>query len=296
MHQKHVLIRIAFIIVNLVLFAACISTPEAPQEISPLGVSADLPGVHLAYATNPPQGYQAIFSPNEIYGPHANAQDIWFFADPVAMNNLDPDGGLQAWLTAIDALQFPLEQASLFWIPAEPETDRLAFAEQNGLTSAINPVQQANLWRQQGDRLRTEGAFDASILAYQRSLTLDQTDPEAFAGLGAAYLGQGRNEASLPVFQNAIELAPNHYWAHRLLGNAYLNLQRYALAADEFTQAYILNPQDTHLLLGMALGQGRSGDRAKAIRTLDMLFSRTDDPQLLQDAQLLLQEFTSDTQ
>ncbi len=294
--QQHALIRIAFIIVNLVLFTACVSTRETPQEISLLDLSNDLPGTHLAFGENSPQGYQSLVSTDEIFGSHDSGEDIWFYTRSDDLAKLDQGGGLQAWLVAIDALQFPLDQASLFWIPAYPETDRLAFAEDHELTDAIDPTQQARLWRRQGDQLRTEGSFDASIAAYQRSLAISQSDPEAFAGLGAAYMGQGKNEAAISAFQKALELSPNHYWSHRLLGNAYLNLQRYALAADELTQAFMLNPQDTHLLLGIALGQGRSGDKEQALRTLEMLFSRTEDLQQRTDAELLHQEFSQDTQ
>jgi len=294
--RKYSLIRIVLVIVNLILLTACVSPSETPHDITPLNVSNVLPGTHLAYGENPPQGYQSLVSVNEVYRLHGNGEDIWFYTRSDDLFELDKGGGLRAWLAATEALQFPVDQALLFWIPATYETDRLAFTEEHNLTDAIDPAQQAKLWKRQGNKLRTEDSFTPAIIAYQRSVTLNQSDPEAFAGLGAAYLGQGKNEAAIFALGKALELAPNHYWAHRLLGNDYLNLQRYALAADELTQAFVLNPQDTHLLLGIALGQGRSGDKDQALRTLEMLFSRTEDPQQRTDAELLRQEFSQDIQ
>jgi tetratricopeptide (TPR) repeat protein len=288
--------RVAAIIVSILFLVACGNISAHPEAASPLVTSIDMPGAHLAYGNHPPKDYQTITTTAQIYQVHENGKDIWFYARTEDLADLDTDGVLRDWLGAIEALLFPLDQATLFWIPVDPQIDRLDFAEKSDLTNAIEPTQQASLWRHRGDQLRTKRSFDAAITAYQRSTALNQTDPESYAGLGAAYLGKGQNEASLPAFQEAIELAPDHYWAHRLLGNAYLNLQRYALAADELTQAYILSPEDTHILLGIALGQGRSGHPDRAIRTLELLFANTDNPQSQKDGESLLQEFSQSHQ
>jgi len=284
--------RVVAIFIATLILAACASTSERSEEESLLTSSLNIPGAHLAFADNPPQGFQIITTTSPIYQLHDNGEDIWFYVQTEDIANIDANGGLRAWLTAIEALHFPLDQASLFWIPADPLIDRLDFAEKSKLTDAIDPTQQAKLWRHRGDQMRTQGSYGDAITAYLHSTMLNETDPESLAGLGAAYMGQGKNESALVAFQKAIELDPDHYWAHRLLGNAYLNLHRYDLAADELTQAYILNPQDTRLLIGIALGQGRSGHPDTAISTLNQLFERSDDLQLHKDGKLLLQEFS----
>jgi tetratricopeptide (TPR) repeat protein len=285
------LFRVAAGITILLLLVAC-SGSEQTEVVSPLKTSVDLPGVHLAYVDVPPQGFQTITSTSQIYESHEKGEDIWLYARTEDLTNPETAGSLPAWLEAIEALQFPQEEGTLFWIPADPQTDLLVFSEKSNLTDAIEPVQQAKLWRYRGDQLRTEGDYDSAIDAYQRAINLDPADPEPYAGLGASYMGKGWNEDAIVLFQKTIELAPDHYWAHRLMGNAYLNLQRYDLAANELTQAYILRPQDAHLLVGVALGQGRSGHPDEALRVLDLLFARTDDPQLLADGELLRQEFS----
>ena len=161
-------------------------------------------------------------------------------------------------------------------------------------TPVTAPVEDAVAWQQIGHQRRNGGDFDGAITAYQQALALDPNNIEANAGLGAAYLATGDNESAIQPLQHATELAPGHFWAHRLLGSAYLNLQRYPLAASELTQAYVLKPDDLQILIGIALAQGRSGQRDLALRTLDQLSVRTTDAKLLGDAEALRQEFNAD--
>lgn len=154
------------------------------------------------------------------------------------------------------------------------------------------PGEDAISWQRLGHQRRLSGDFDGAVTAYQKAIALDPTNIEANAGLGAAYLARGRAEDALEPLQHATELAPNHFWSHRLLGSAYLGLQRYPLAASELTQAYVLNPDDLQILVGVALAQGRSGNRELALRTIDQLRARTTDPRLLSDAEALHQEFS----
>lgn len=158
---------------------------------------------------------------------------------------------------------------------------------------SATPAGDAVSWQKLGHQRRVEGDFDDAIVAYQHALEFDPNNVEANAGLGAAYLALGRAEDALGPLQRATDLAPNHYWAHRLLGSAYLTLQRYPLAAPELTQAYILDTDDLQVLVGVALAQGRSGNRALALRTIEQLRSRTTDPKLLGDAEALRQEFSA---
>lgn len=155
------------------------------------------------------------------------------------------------------------------------------------------PAGDAASWQLLGHQRRSEGDFEGAIAAYRSALALDPNNVEANAGLGAALLAGGWAEAALEPLQRAADLAPNHFWSHRLLGSAYLSLQRYPLAANELTQAYILKPDDLQILIGIALAQGRSGRRELALRTIGQLRARAADPGLLADAAALEQEFSA---
>lgn len=290
------LFRVASIVILLLFLVACDSEADQIEPASLLEIVATMPGGHLSTAGASPRGFLAFTSTSQIYQLHKSGEDIWFYVRTEDLDTPDITGNLQAWLGAVEALRFPQDDGILFWIPADPQIDRLTFAEKSNLIDAIAPVQQAKLWRYRGDQLRTQGDYDDAIDAYQRATSLNPADPEPYAGLGASYMGKGWNEDAIALLQKTIALAPDHYWAHRLLGNAYLNLQRYDLAADALTQAYILRPQDAHLLVGIALGQGRSGHPDKALRTLELLFATTDDPKLHADGELLRQEFSQNPQ
>jgi len=294
--MKALFFRVVSIGAFILLILACSSNSGQNEEELPLTAALEFSGIHLAYGKNPPQGFQTLTETRGIRKLHENGEDVWLYVQADDLDRLDAEENLRVWLAVKEALHLSLDSASLFWIPADPVVDRLAFAEKTNLTDAIEPIQQAQLWRQRGDQLRTQGSFDAAITAYEHSIALNPKEAEPYAGLGAAHMGKGQNETALVALKTAIELAPDHYWAHRLQGHAYLNLQRYTQAADELTQAYILRPQDSNLLIGIALGQGRSGHSDQAIRTLELLFSSTDDPQLLRDGELLFLEFSENHQ
>ena len=156
-------------------------------------------------------------------------------------------------------------------------------------------MQMALLLRLHGDQMRKEENLQAAITDYEQALALDPADPEANAGMGAALVGIGRNEQAIPLSAKSRRSHPRSLLGASLARLAYLNLQRYALAADELTQADLLVPTEPHLLMGIALGQGRSGQVDLALRTLDQLAARTDDPQLLSDAEALRIEFSGQT-
>jgi tetratricopeptide (TPR) repeat protein len=183
-----------------------------------------------------------------------------------------------------------------------PRTDRvaalavlvlLALAACTAPTPAPAPAGNAIDWQRQGHELRRQEAFDDAITAYENALALDPNNIEANAGMGAALLATGQAEAAIAPLQRAAELAPAHFWSHRLLGSAYLSLQRYPLAAGELTQAYVLRPDDLQVLIGIALAQGRSGRPELALRTIAQLRARAADPGLLADAEALQREFAA---
>jgi len=250
----------------------------------------DMAGAHISWAQEAPSGFDWQL-PLQTLEQYRDDQDLWLFAPDSVLLTADVDGRLGSWLAERNAIHFP--EAGLFWIPAVSVSDRLAFLEEQQLLGAVDAGQRARLWRFHGDQLRLEGDFEGALVSYQQSVKLAPSDPETLAGAGAAFLALGRNEEAVAPLQTALESDPNHYWAHRLLGTAYLNLQRYQFAADELTQAYLLQPDDPSLLAPIALALGRSGQSELALRILNQLDARATDTEMQDVSRTLRQEFTS---
>lgn len=274
----------------LVFFLAACASSTAPTHPDPLAFASQQPGAHVSLAPAPPPGFSAVSAP-EIFALHRSQQAIWLHAPAGELSA----SGMEAWLNAAHALHFSNADQDLYWIPPTADADTLSFAESLDITGWLAPEQQQFLWRRRGDTQRQRQDFAAAVQSYQIVLVVDDQDAVAYAGLGAALLGLGRNEEAATALEQASALTPDDYWAHRLLGNAYLKLLRYPLALDELTQAYILRPDDPHLLLGIALAQGRMGDTATALNTLQQLLARSASPQDRADVKKLQAEFSSGT-
>lgn len=286
--MKRVLLPLVLLLYAAYVFARPMPQPDLAAQL------LTFPGDHAALAPGAPEGYD-VQPLATILDRQITTEDYWLYAPENLLQNPDIAAQLQPWLSANSAIIFPNAGETIFWITARDDAQLLAFLRLAGLQEEVAPLQMALLWRLHGDQMRREENLQAAITAYEQSLSLNPDDPEANAGLGAALLGIGRNEQAIPFLQKAADQVPGHYWAHRLLGVAYLNLERYALAADELTQADILIPTEPRLLMGIALGLGRSGQIELALRTLDQLTARTDDPQLLSDAEALRREFAGQT-
>lgn len=282
---------LALIVILAVVGCAGPTATPVATPVSLASTTLELPGTHLALTEGAPSGFD-VRPIVRVYTLHQSGQDIWLYAPADNLRTVDVDGKLLAWLKAIDALHFPNNGRDLYWIPADAEVDRLAFADTHQLSEAVAPDQLAGLWFHHGNALRRERNFPDAIAAYRHSITLDPNNGLSYIGLGAALVGLGRTDEAVAALQQGLVYEPNDFWGHRLLGNSYLKLQRYALAADELTQAYVIDPSDPHLLIGIALGQGRGGQRELALLTLDQFFARSDNPEHRADAELLRQEFT----
>lgn len=277
-----------FLLSGLILSTCTASQTRSEPDLFTVAVASA--GAHISLADEPPPGF--LNQPlAQVFAQHQAGVAVWLHAPEIVLKEMADGNEFRSWLQAVRALHFPNSGQDLYWIPPSFDTDSLAFAEQMQIASRIEPEQQATLWKKRGNAQRSAGNFREAITSYQKALALGAEDVEVYAGLGAAYLGIGKNEQAAAELGRAVVLAPDDYWAHRLLGNAYLKLQRYNLALDELTQAYIIRPDDSHLLLGIALAQGRAGHIQDALRTLQQLQSLTENPNDRADADKLRQEF-----
>ena len=90
------------------------------------------------------------------------------------------------------------------------------------------------------------------------------TLPDAWNNLGVIATREGRVDESIPCFQEALRLNPNHLLSLDNLGNAYRSLKRWDDARKVLTRALEVAPQDpeANYSLGMVFAQLNDTDKA----------------------------------
>jgi tetratricopeptide (TPR) repeat protein len=108
----------------------------------------------------------------------------------------------------------------------------------------------------QGNRCIAQGAYGEAIALYEELLELNPNHPEALNNLGAAFFKVGRiGEAEL-VFRRAVQIQPNYADANSNLGNVLRNRRGRITEAEMWLRSAIkLNPKhlDARNNLGLAL-------------------------------------------
>ena len=120
--------------------------------------------------------------------------------------------------------------------------------------------------------LQEEGRLDEAVVENERALAMDPDNVDAFANLGADYLGFGQFEKSLEFFDKAIRFSPNDpalaSWYH-LKSADHFGLKRYDQAIESARRAIAINPNTnpwSHLNLIAALAL--AGHEAEAHEAL----------------------------
>lgn len=101
-------------------------------------------------------------------------------------------------------------------------------------------------WRMEGEDLLKKREIDLAIPHFQRATESFPKNPDAWLGLGRAFLTQGDLESACPAFEKCLSLDPASYWAPRLLffseavrGNSARSLSLIPLMqGDAFVEPY----------------------------------------------------------
>ena len=124
--------------------------------------------------------------------------------------------------------------------------------------------------------------IDAAEKAYRRAVEINPQYADAIVNLGTIShervrrreVEPGRQrqalEQAIGYYRQALELQPNHPYAHANMGLAYFDLGEWEKARQSYERAYFLNPRDDRLLNNMGnlfatLGQQRPGAEGKQL-------------------------------
>jgi tetratricopeptide (TPR) repeat protein len=91
------------------------------------------------------------------------------------------------------------------------------------------------------EALANEGAWEQSITAYQKALTLQPDDPDIYNELGVLYVEIGDNALSEEAFQKALACHPGHPYALLNLGFLYREQERFSEALHAFQWSALLS-------------------------------------------------------
>ena len=134
----------------------------------------------------------------------------------------------------------------------------LSFAWQSPSSEAAQHVQA-------GLAAEKQQQFDQAILEFRKAAEADPTLPDAFIGLGQAYMEQGNYGAAIAPLKHAVELSADSVPAHQLLG--------YALLAQGFAAEAIPHLQRAQDVSALGIAQIQTGQLAEAVVNLQTALS-----------------------
>ena len=105
--------------------------------------------------------------------------------------------------------------------------------------------------------------YSKAASEFQRAVSLDPSNTQAYNYLGNSYLAQNKTAEAIKVYNTSLSIDPTQDTVHTSLANIYLGQKNYTSAEKEFKTAIKLNPTDTvapYTLGQMYQQQGRYTD------------------------------------
>jgi len=111
---------------------------------------------------------------------------------------------------------------------------------------------------------KTSAARDSFERAVKLTASYPDTLPNAWNNLGLLDTREGRSDAAVSSFQEALRLSPDHFVALENLGNAYRQQKRWEEARGTLERALAVRPRDpeANYSLGMVFAQTEETGRA----------------------------------
>jgi protein O-GlcNAc transferase len=131
------------------------------------------------------------------------------------------------------------------------------------LENQYYPIASSNL----GSLFEQQGKLDAAVESYQQALRLKPDYAEAHYNLGNVFLQQGKLDAAIDAYQQALKIKPEISEAHNNLGTVLQKQGKLDAAVESYQQALSLKPDyaEAHYNLGnVFLQQGKLDAALKA--------------------------------
>lgn len=140
-----------------------------------------------------------------------------------------------------------------------------------------------------GAVLQLQGRLEAAIAAYRQAVRLDPSDAVSLNNLGAALQTSGRLEQALPFLERAVQSNPDYVGARYNLGNVLTALDRPSEAVQHFLAVAEQRPEDAETQVKLGRLYSLLGDPPASIRHYRAaLKQRPDQPEVLNDLGALL--------
>ena len=221
---------------------------------------------------NPPDLNQAQIEIERSINLNPSLFESYYELAHIALLNNDPGLALQR----LGSLEGKLPESSLgdyyyAW----------AYLQQGDPASALTVIQKANqlditslpvylLW---GQILQAGGDFQGSLQPLTTYLTYVPTDPDGVYALANGYFHLEQYDLTVSTLGALIELHPDRMDAFLLRGEAYMKMQDYARAQEDFQEALKLDPRS----YDASLGRGRALLANNSAGSAYMQFVRTRD-------------------
>lgn len=182
------------------------------------------------------------------------------------------ESAIQLFRRALDSdSKFALAAAGLgesYWQKYELTHDRfwIAMALQSCQRAGAEPAGATCL----GTVFNGTGRYDEAEAQFQRSLQGDPTNDEAYRGLAFAYEHKNQMAEAEKIYRRAIEVRSGYWASYNWLGTFLYRQGRYQEAAQAFSQAAVLAPDNARVhsnLGGIALAMGRYDDAIEALES-----------------------------
>ena len=135
---------------------------------------------------------------------------------------------------------------------------------------------------------KTTEARDCFEQATKLPASFPETLPNAWNNLGLLATQEGRTDAAIPFFQQALKLSPNHLIALDNLASAYRQQKQWPEARQVLEHALAVSPQDPEANYGLGMVYAQTNDEQRAYEYLQRaLESRPDYPEALNNMGVL---------